>query len=468
MCRPVDRSITVSRAPANRPRHLVDLLADRRRGGRVADVRVDLHEKIAADDRGFELRMVHVGRQHGAPARDFGAHELGPDALANRDELHLRRDLAATRVVHLRHVRAGFRAPRPTRGGETDRLEFGHRLATETIERRCLLERHRIAPAFDPTRAHRRETESHVRHDVGIRIRTARIVHDVALAVGQRDRAHRHANRRIAPDRIRLPRASLRSPYLIRSKSIDGGGHFHVLPFRRDRSPYAGMTRIRFGGRRRHRPLSPYAGSREDIGSLVPTSVGVNAACGRATAAVEAKGRAGTEAFGRAARDRSGGDLRTLRAHRSRPDRRLRIATRDRGRRRRAARAGYGPPLAAPRIRARHGGRRTRDSLRDLDRLAALHLGRAFDTARHDHADLDGTLRRRAGTEAARASVSRGTRRGVRGRRARRLRAGGRSRTRCGARRPGRRARARRQRRDRSLSARRARGGRETERVWRG
>ena len=29
-----------------------------------------------------------------------------------------------------------------------------------------------------------------------------------------------------------------------------------TLQLRRDRSPYAGMTRIRFGGRRQHRPLS--------------------------------------------------------------------------------------------------------------------------------------------------------------------------------------------------------------------
>ena len=50
------------------------------------------------------------------------------DALADRDELHLRRDLTAPRVVHLRHVRAGFRAANARafakRKSEVDRVEY--------------------------------------------------------------------------------------------------------------------------------------------------------------------------------------------------------------------------------------------------------------------------------------------------------------------------------------------------------
>src|SRR6185503_19505684 len=37
-------------APADRPGHLVDLLADRRADRGVADVAVDLHQEVAADD----------------------------------------------------------------------------------------------------------------------------------------------------------------------------------------------------------------------------------------------------------------------------------------------------------------------------------------------------------------------------------------------------------------------------------
>jgi hypothetical protein len=82
--------------------------------------------------------MIDVGGNDGAPARDLVAHEFRRDrlrergakglprvlpaqeiregvhalVLANRDELHLRRDRAAARIVHLRHVPTGDRATR--------------------------------------------------------------------------------------------------------------------------------------------------------------------------------------------------------------------------------------------------------------------------------------------------------------------------------------------------------------------
>ena len=92
------------RAPLDRPAQLVDLLADRRRHGGVADVRVDLHEELRADDHRLALGVVDVRRQDGATTRDLVAHELRRHVLADRDELHLRRDDAAPRVVHLRPV----------------------------------------------------------------------------------------------------------------------------------------------------------------------------------------------------------------------------------------------------------------------------------------------------------------------------------------------------------------------------
>jgi hypothetical protein len=97
-------------APARRPRHLVDFLFDRRCDRRVSDVRVDLDVEAAADDHRLAFGVVDIRRNDRAPARYFVTHERRLDSLANRDELHLRRDLAAAGVVHLGNVRAGFAA----------------------------------------------------------------------------------------------------------------------------------------------------------------------------------------------------------------------------------------------------------------------------------------------------------------------------------------------------------------------
>ena len=101
-------------APERRPAQLVHFLGDRRADGGVADVRVDLHQEVAADDHRLELGVVDVGRNDGAAARDFGPHELGRQPLAHRDELHLRRDVAAARVVQLRDAPGPARARRCT------------------------------------------------------------------------------------------------------------------------------------------------------------------------------------------------------------------------------------------------------------------------------------------------------------------------------------------------------------------
>jgi len=63
-------------APADRPHHLLDFLLDRRRHGGIADIGVDLGEKVAADDHRLQLGVVDVGRNDGAPARHFAAHEF--------------------------------------------------------------------------------------------------------------------------------------------------------------------------------------------------------------------------------------------------------------------------------------------------------------------------------------------------------------------------------------------------------
>ncbi len=66
-------------APADRPDELLHLLGDAGRDGGVADIGVDLHQEVAADDDRFQFRMVDVRRDYGAAACDLVADELRGD-----------------------------------------------------------------------------------------------------------------------------------------------------------------------------------------------------------------------------------------------------------------------------------------------------------------------------------------------------------------------------------------------------
>ena len=168
-------------APQRRPAQLVDFLVDRRAHGRVADVGVDLHREVAADDHRLELGMVDVGRDDRAAARDLAAHELGVEALADRDELHLRRDDAPARVVQL-----------------GDGARAAERARRTGLERR----RHRRLPApprtvddvaagDDPVAPQRRQPVADV-----VSLRSAGVVDaQRRLAAAQRNLAHRHPQR---------------------------------------------------------------------------------------------------------------------------------------------------------------------------------------------------------------------------------------------------------------------------------
>ena len=67
-------------------------------------------ERLAAVLAADQLGHLRAGRAGGAQRLEV---LLPPDVLADRDELHLRRDDAAARVVHLRDVGPGLRAARP-------------------------------------------------------------------------------------------------------------------------------------------------------------------------------------------------------------------------------------------------------------------------------------------------------------------------------------------------------------------
>src|SRR5205807_2613577 len=68
---------------------------------RIADVGVDLHQEVSADDHGLGLGVVDVGGDDGPAPGDLVADELGLEPFADGDELHLGRDVAPAGVVEL-------------------------------------------------------------------------------------------------------------------------------------------------------------------------------------------------------------------------------------------------------------------------------------------------------------------------------------------------------------------------------
>jgi len=80
---PVERSMTVS-APHLVAQRIFSTSSSMRGGdGAVADVGVDLHEEVAADDHRLKLRVVDVRGDDGAARGDFGADELRRDLLGD-------------------------------------------------------------------------------------------------------------------------------------------------------------------------------------------------------------------------------------------------------------------------------------------------------------------------------------------------------------------------------------------------
>ncbi len=142
-------------APADRPDEFLDLFFDRRRDGAVANVGVDLHQEVAADNDGLKFGVVDVGGDDGAAAGDFAADEFGgdeggdfsaeilaigaafegafghgfaADVFAVGDIGHLSGDDAGFGVLVLREAFAGLRAL-----GHVHVLEFGDELVASDV-----------------------------------------------------------------------------------------------------------------------------------------------------------------------------------------------------------------------------------------------------------------------------------------------------------------------------------------------
>ncbi len=228
-------------APADRPRHFFDFLFDRGGYGRVADVRVDLHEESPPQDHRFELRMVDVRGNDRPAARDLRANELGRALLADRDVLHLRSDGALPGEMHLRRVSPASEHFAPRRKRKVRVAVAGH----EAIGRGDAVVR---PPSRDPSLPQRGKALRHVDRGLRVRVRPRRVVEahgqirDGLARSGsrrrERDFAERHAQASAALDvDFSRPRQGLRR---------DGGVRRRVP----GRGPHAAHLMIRFYNRR--------------------------------------------------------------------------------------------------------------------------------------------------------------------------------------------------------------------------
>src|SRR5438067_3556172 len=220
-------------APARCPHHLLDLLGDTRGDDRIADIGVDLHQEIAADDHRLGFRMVDVVRDDRAAAgdlvadefrrhliRDAGAERLagidarGPQLLlglaaeifADRDIFHLGRDDAALGIGVLRHRLTGLGAQYLALAT----VEYRHRTrlaALQSIVFRldlAAVDLVDVAARQDPRPAQFRQPLVDVGRGRGIRIRAGRVVDAQSRLVGARlqvDLTHRNAQIAMAPAR---------------------------------------------------------------------------------------------------------------------------------------------------------------------------------------------------------------------------------------------------------------------------
>ncbi len=269
-------------APADGPHHLLDFLGGAGGDDRVADIGVDLGEEVAADDHRLGLGMVDVGRDDGAAARDFGAHEFGrhqrgnvgaealavgklraAEILAHRDVFHLLGDDAGAGIFELGDVAAGLGAQRLQPGA----VELRHRQELARLQAVVLgtalpaLVFLDVAAGENPVAAKRGQALADVDLDRTVRVRTGGVVEpDRRLAARERNFAERHASAvdvdiDLAGTRKRTPcdgvvRRRCVADLLVHDRYLQ-----NCLRGRRRMShpavpPSAGMNRIRFEGTR--------------------------------------------------------------------------------------------------------------------------------------------------------------------------------------------------------------------------
>ena len=191
------------RSPARRPHQLLDLFFNRRSDRRVADIGVNLHEEVAANNHRFGFRMINIGRDNRAPGGDFSPHKLRGDILrqprakpnarmllaqhfatntlaahilTNGDELHFRGDNPLTGVVQLRHAFPDDGAPGREQAGKAQFVEAIIRQPLSGIGRAAIAECFAVAARINPRLTQFCQTLLNVNRDVRIAIGTGGVI----------------------------------------------------------------------------------------------------------------------------------------------------------------------------------------------------------------------------------------------------------------------------------------------------
>ena len=86
------------RAPLRGPAHLLYFLTNARCHSAVADIGIDLHEKVATNNYRLNLRMVDVRGDDRATGSHFIPHKLGRDVIGNF------RAKALARMLLIEHI----------------------------------------------------------------------------------------------------------------------------------------------------------------------------------------------------------------------------------------------------------------------------------------------------------------------------------------------------------------------------
>ena len=209
-------------APADRPRHLLDFLGDTGAHRRIADVGVDLDQKIAADRHRLEFEVIDVGGNDRSPSRYFLAHEFRRDefgdgcaeafaigetissrfhrllarqVLAMGDIDHFFGDDPGAREFELGDELAGLACAQGARRGAERRQMIRRHIAVVLGLDRARLHFGEVA-GFDPSLAHRLQALSEVDRCVAFGIGPGRIVdpHRRLARIGERDLAKRNAD----------------------------------------------------------------------------------------------------------------------------------------------------------------------------------------------------------------------------------------------------------------------------------
>jgi len=284
-------------APADRPDHLVDLFGDRRGDGGIADIGIDLHEEIAADDHRLEFRVIDVRRDDGAAGGDFVAHEFRRDEFRNiraealalgdamrgirgglfaahvltlGDEGHLGGDDAGLRELILRDRMARQAAARTIGDREGAREMFFADIAVVFRLHLAAVVKLGVPTRLDPGFTVARQTRLDIDLRRGIGVGARRVVDADRRLIGsgmQRDLAERHFEvgetlrarenlgargkrpggnfRELALRCVNIhhgsPLPALMGPRVEIREGSGGGGHPSA-----NARPFAGMTRIRF------------------------------------------------------------------------------------------------------------------------------------------------------------------------------------------------------------------------------